>query len=330
MGNATGALSKIGAFTETAYNTTPGTPNGRLVAAQQFSLRANEDRENDPTLSGFRGMTRSVAGTRTVSGAAQLSLAPETIGFWLAHLIGKPTVSGTGPYTHSFAVDPTGAGALPAGMLFEVDYGAGITAPGRYVRYSGCRINQAVFDFPTKGFPSAQIDVLGADFDATAVAPLDATLTDTGHSAWSAKQIVAEFDDGALQICLDALKITIGNDLDADRYCVGNGGVRHDLPEGFFQVSGEASAYFDTADLMNKALDDTDGKIVITLSRGDGLGSAGNESLVLTIPHLVFAANTPPIDGPRGLKLQANFTGHRTTGEIAVTAVLKNALSTVY
>jgi hypothetical protein len=330
MGNATGALSKIAAFTETTYNTTPGTPDGRLLAVQQFGVRSNEARDSDPTLSGFRGQVRSVAGKRDVAGQVQISLAPESLGFWLTHLIGKPTDSGTGPYTHSFAVNPGGAGALPAGMLFEVDYGAGIATPGRYVRYSGCRVNQAVLDFPANGIPSAQLDILGANFDATPSAPLDSTLTDTGHKAWSAKHIALSFDAGALTANVESLKVTLGNDLDADRYTVGGAGVRHDLPEGFFIASGDMVVFFDSAAVMNKALSDTDVALVITLTRGDGLGSAGNESLVLTIPALVFEANTAPVDGPKGLKLTTKFTAHRTTGEVGITAVLKNALATIY
>lgn len=331
MGNATGALTKIAAFTEDTYNTTPAVPDGRLIAVQSFGLRSNEARATDPTLSGFRGQVRSVADKRDNAGPIVVSIAPEDIGFWLAHLIGTPTTTGSGPYTHSFAVDPSGAGALPAGVLFETDYGSGIATPGRYVRYSGSRMNQGTFAFPAAGGPATlSMDWMGADFDATAVAALDATLTDTGHSAWSAKQIALEFDDGALEVCMESLSVVMGNDLDADRYCVGNQGVRHDLPEGFFVCTGSSTTYFDTADLMNKALADEDAKIKITLSRGDGLGTAGNESLVITIPLAVFTANTPAIDGPKGLKLGADFTAHRSTGEIGITAVLKNALATVF
>lgn len=326
----TGALAKIAAFTETAYNTTPGTPDGRLLAVQSFGLRANEARDTDPTISGFRGQVRSVAGRRDVSGAVGIALSPQQIGFWLAHILGKPTTTGIGPYTHSYSVAQSGANALPAGMLFEVDYGSGIATPGRYVRYSGCRVNQATLQFPSSGFPTAQIDVLGADFDASATTPLDATLTDNGHSAWSADQIVLQIDGGAIEVCFESLSITLGNDLDAEQYCVGNGGVRHKLPEGFMIATGEGVTFFDTPALMNKALADTDAALVITLSRGDGLGTANNESLVITIPNVVFAANTPPIEGPRGVRFQGNFTAHRTSGEIGITAVLKNTLATVY
>ncbi len=329
MGNATGALTRIAAFTETDYDTPPVVPDGRLIAVQSFGLRAAEARETDPTLSGFRGQSRSTAGRRDVSGTILVSIAPQTIGLWLAHVIGRPVTTGAGPYTHTFAVDPNGAGALPAGLMFETDYGAGITAPGRYVRYNGVRINQGTFQFPSSGPPTLSMDALGANFSAAATTPLDATLTDAGHSAWSAKQIALEFDDGALSVCMESLSVVMGNDLDADRWCVGNGGTRHDLPEGSFIVTGQAVQFFDTPALMNKALSDADAKIKVTLTRGTGLGTAGNESLVITIPLAVFEANTPAVDGPKGLKLQANFTAHRGVGEIGVTAVLKNALATV-
>lgn len=329
MGNATGALTRITAFTETDYNTPPAAPDGKLIAVQSFGLRAAEARETDPTLSGFRGQSRSTAGRRDVSGAILVSIAPQTIGLWLAHLIGRPVTTGAGPYTHTFAVDPNGPGALPAGLMFETDYGVGITAPGRYVRYNGVRLNQGTFQFPSSGPPTLSMDALGANFGAAATTPLDATPTDAGHSAWSAKQIALEFDDGALQVCMESLSLVMGNDLDADRWCVGNGGTRHDLPEGSFIVTGQSVQFFDTPALMNKALSDADAKIKVTLTRGTGLGTAGNESLVITIPLAVFEANTPAVDGPKGLKLQANFTAHRGVGEIGVTAVLKNALATV-
>lgn len=331
MGNVTGALTRIIGWNETTWNTTPGTPSARLIPVVSFGLRANEERETDPTLSGYRGQQRSSAGKREVSGAIAITVAPETIGFWLANLIGAPTTTGaSAPYTHTFEVDPTGAGALPVGMGFEVDYGAGISGAGRYIVYSGVRINQMTLNLPANGNITAQIDVLGANFDADNVASLDATPTDTGHNVWKAQKAEVVFDAGALSVCLESLQVTLGNDLDPDRWCVGHGGIRHDLPEGQFIASGQAVAYFDSAALMNKALNDTDAALVITLTKGTGAGTAGNEELEITIPALVFAANTPAVDGPRGLKLQADFTAHRTIGEVGVTAVLKNALATVY
>lgn len=331
----TGALSRIVGFTETQYNQTPSPANGRILPIQNFQLRANEARDTDPTLSGYRGSVRSVTGRREVSGAVLVTVAPESIGWWLTHVLGRPqtTSLGGGVYQHVFTVNRTGANSLPEGALFEVDYGPGITTPGRYVRYSGCKCNQATLALPNSGFPTLNMDWLGANYDASANAPLDGSASDPGHSGWSAKQITAWVlgpDGYPLMVCFDSLNMTFGNGLDADQWCVGNGGVRHALPPGLVVAGGNAVAHFDDPALMNQMLTDTDVEIEVELKKGSGDGTPGNEHLTWTVPAAVFEANTPPIDGPNGLRLQANFTAHRTSGEIGVSATLINSLASVY
>lgn len=328
MGNVTGALSTVTGWKETTWNTTPGTPDARRIPLVTFGLDDKSERETDPTLSGYRGQQRSTEGRTDVGGPITAVAAPEDIGFWLAQLFGMPTTTGAGPYEHAFEVDPLGANALPAGVGFEVDYGAGISGAGRYQVYSGCRLNQLTMAIPANGHVNLTMDMVGAKCDGDNVASLDASPTDSGHNAWKAQSVVWQFGD-SLEVCLESANLVFGNDLDVDRYCVGNNGERHDLPEGQFIASGSGVAYFDNAALMNKAVSDTDSSLVVTLTKGTGLGTAGNESLVITIPALVFSKQKPPIDGPRGLKLPFTFTAHRTTGEVAITALLKNALATV-
>lgn len=326
MAQVRGTAVKVIGFTETTFNTVPGTPDGEVLYFQQFGVGASEDRVSDPTLSGgARGEVRSVADKRDVQGSVPITLAPQSLGFWLKHAIGLPVTSGLGPYTHTFAV----ANGLPPGALFDLDFGAAITGAGRFVRYSGCRISRAQFSFPATGLQTASFDVRGAGVDATAVAALDATPTDPGHTAWSAKNLALVFDAGATVVKAESASVTWDNDLDDSVFAVGDQGTRSELPEGLAKVSGQIAAFFTSAALMNKALADTDVSLVITLSRGDGLGSAGNESLAITIPSLVFAVKTPAVDGPRGLKFTSDFTAHRTSGELAVTAVLKNARATI-
>ena len=50
---------------------------------------------------------------------------------------------------------------------------------------------------------------------------------------------------------------------------------------------------------------------------------------MILIPALVFATTTPVVTGPKGVSLQATFTGHRTVGEIGVTATLKTPIATI-
>lgn len=329
MSQVSGANVKFAGWTESAYNTTPGTPVGNLLYVHNFALKLDEARDQDPTISGYRGEQRPVPGRRDVSGNVTVTPAPESIGFWLKHAIGTPVTTGAGPYVHTFTVASSGATALPAGMGFEVDFSSRISTPGRFLVYSGCRIAKSTFNFPVSGVPTVTFELKGANMDADNSATLDGTLTDNGHTGWGVKNITLVFDDGALSVCAESLSVTIDNDLDDSQFCIGNSGVRHALPEGFSRWSGAMTSWFDTAALMNKALADTNLKAVVALTRGDGLGTLGNESLTLTIPVAVLVPTSPAIEGPKGLKLVANFSAFREATELACTAVLKNAISSI-
>lgn len=329
MPQATGAKSRVIAVTETTFNTVPGVVDAERLHIRTFTVEPDVPREQDPTISGFRGQPRGVLGRNNVTGNVQVTLAPESIGIWLKHLIGTPTTTGAGPYTHTFQVGEV-ALALPAGITFEQDFGAAIAVPGRYLRYSGCRINQGTFQFSSaNALQTASFDLLGTSFDNTAVASIDDTPTDPGHAGWGLGNVSLTLDGGATQVCLESLDMVWNNDLDADLFCINNGGTRHDLPEGFAIVTGSGVAQFDTPALLNKAWNDEDLALQVTLSRGDGLGTAGNESLVITIPLSSMDKFGVPINGPRGLKQNFNWVAHRGVGELGITAVLKNARATI-
>jgi len=51
--------------------------------------------------------------------------------------------------------------------------------------------------------------------------------------------------------------------------------------------------------------------------------------LTFTIPSGAFEIATPTIPGPKGITVQANFSAHRTSGELGITAVLLSPLATV-
>ncbi|MGH8083872.1 MAG: phage tail tube protein [Lysobacter sp.] len=331
MPQATGATTKILGLTEDTFNAVPAVPDAQVLYVRTFELNYNAPREQDPTLAGgFRGQLRGVEGRSDVSGSAAVSMAPQSIGFWLKHLIGAPTTTGAGPYVHTFAVGE-GALAIPPGIMFEQDFSDRIATPGRFIDWNGNRIESAQFVFNT-GAPAqvATFNIRGAGIPSTPAVTIDATPSDAGHSAWVVGNISLVLDDGALEVCIESLTLNWNNNLDTDLYCLNNGGQRHALPEGDLAITGEGVAQFDTPALMLKAFADEDLKVVVTLSRGDGLGTAGNESLAITIPLSSMSKSVPPVNGPRGLKQPFNFVAHRVGGaEIGVNMVLKNELATV-
>lgn len=329
MPQATGALSKVLGMTQAAIRDISD-PDAEILYIRTFELADNQPLENDPTLAGgFRGNLRGQRSRVDASGSATVSIAP-SIAFWLKHLIGKPTTTGAGPYTHTFQVGG-GANALPAAALFEIDYSSRIAAPGRYVRFQDVRIESAAFAFSTANpFQQATFNLRGAARKALPEDPIDASPTDPGHAAWGVANLALLLDNGATEVCVETLNLNWNNDLDTDLYCLNDGGVRHDLPEGSVSIGGDGVAQFDTPALLAKAVADTSLALKLTFSRGDGLGSSGNESLVITVPLSVIEAPTPGITGPRGLKQNFTFQAYRSGGsEIGVTAVLKCPRATI-
>ena len=328
MADVRGSNVVIQMVPETAYKT-PGT-TGEQLSVVSCGVVPRQPRVDSNTLSGKRGRARSVTGAKEVAGPVQVEIAPEDIGLILKHLIGAPTTTGVGPYTHTFQPAASGANALPIGFTLQYNYGSAVASASQFLRLNGCRFSQGTFNFTPNGLQTLQLDAMGADWSQSST-DLDSTPVVLGHTNFESVNLAVVLGGGSpLNVCFSALSLTINNDLDGDKYCVGAGGVRDGLPEGFAVVTGQATMFFDHEDVIDTLLSGTDTELDITLSRGDGLGSAGNESLVLHIGDLVFEKTAPPVDGPRGLRVQANFTAHRVgTSEIDFTAVLKNAISAI-
>lgn len=328
MSMVRGTAVKTQIVPETTFKT-PGA-TGEQLSVVSIGVVPDQQRVQSATLSGFRGQARSVAGQNNVSGPISIELAPEDVGIYLKHLIGAPTTTGAGPYTHVFTPASSGANALPVGFTVQYDYGAAIASASRFLRLNGCRISQGTFNFTPNGTQTLQLDVMGSQFSQSNT-DLDATPVVLGHTNWEAVNLTVVVGGGSPKdLCFNSLSLTFNNDLDPDVFCISGGGVRDSLPEGFVNITGQGVLFFDDEDVIDMILSGADTEIKVTLSRGNGLGSAGNESLEINLANIVFNKTAPPVEGPRGLRVNASFTAHRVGSvEIAATATLKNAMATI-
>lgn len=324
-----GSNVRLIGVTDATYGTPPASPSTLVLPFVQNNVKADQTRDTDQTITGFRGMVRSVAGARKVAGTMQLNAAAQTIGFWLKHLLGAPTsTTATGVTTHVFQPSFAGATVLPPSFTMEEDMGADFTAASRYVRYLGCRIASAAISISPSGFMQFNPTIAGSDFLLSAT-PLDASPTDTGHAAFTTLTAALVFAGGSVVLDSAKVDLAINNNLDENTYVVGGGGKRGDLPEGMISVSGTIDTLLKDDSLLTLGLTDTDTSLVLTLQNGTGAGTAGNEQLVITIPALVFGVNTPVVPGPKGLHLAGAFDSFRTTGETGVTFTLKTPIATI-
>lgn len=326
MPQATGALTKVVGFTQPAIRQLDDPVVAETLYIRTLDYNANQPLEPDPTLAGgYRGQQRGARGRVAGTGSAVVTIGT-SIGFWLKHLVGQPTTTGaSAPYTHTFQVGD-GANALPAALGIERDYSARIAVPGRYVRDTDLRIASAAFALSTASpTQQATFNLVGAALRDLPDDPIDDTPDDYGHSAFALSGLSLVLDDGATEVCIETLNLNWDNDLDTDLYCLNDGGLRHDMPEGQVSITGDGVGQFDSPALMTKAQNDENLKLVVTFNRGTGAGTSGNEQLVITIPLSTIETNSPGITGPRGIKQNFNFIAYRAAGaEVGVTMVLKS------
>lgn len=231
----------------------------------------------------------------------------------------------TGSYEHVFT-----AGALPVGLGVEVNYGTDIASAYRWMQFLGLRVSQLRLQMTPSGFIQATFSVRGASFNNIAGATLDASPDDFGHTAMSMRSVSTITEGAATATNITSLNIQIDNDLDDSNRVIGGGGVRGSLPEGFCNVSGTVEALFNSATLLNKALNGTESSLVLPVVKGTGNGTAGNEYFAIRLPRYLYEAATPPINGPRGVRTSFNLNAHRpSTGELDLELVLRNTRATV-
>ncbi|MDQ2069317.1 phage tail tube protein [Natronospira bacteriovora] len=320
MGNkqARGYRTKVVAYEQDTLSQIPDPADGHRLFFRTFGVRGQQDLEESETLRGVRGRAEPDLGNKNVAGPMVGEVDAANIGLLLKHLFGEVSTTGAGPYEHEFTVNQEG---FEKSLLLEKDHGSVISGSGRVERYLGCRVSTAEFNLPRNGYPTINWDFLGAAHTLNET-PLDTDPTDTGFTPFTAFRAGLQMNDQPLANITE-LRATLSNDLDDDQYVVGGEGERVDIPEGWFLVSGQITARFTSADLLQKAIDGDTVRIVASLSRGDGSGSAGNEFFELDLEKLRFQRNSPEIDGPRGVQITLDFQGFQD-GSALAKAVLKN------
>lgn len=322
MPQARGSQAVFAIYDETTYGVNPGVPAGQKLYLTRFGVRSSQNLIDDDTLTSNRARNEPGVGNIDVSDGLAMVLSAQSLGKPLKHLLGAVATTGAGPYVHVLT-----PGDLPAGFILEKDHGANIAGSGRFEYFNGCKFAGAKFNFPREGLCTASFDVKGAK-STLAAAALDAALDDYGHTGFSAFEATV-LEGGASIATVTAAEIDYSNDLDEEGYALGGAGVRRALSEGFAVVKGSITAMFEDASLLTKAINRTQSSLRITLTRGNGLGSAGNESIEFLVNQLKYERTSPPIEGPRGVFITLPFTAYRSGATAPMTVTLKNAVATL-
>ncbi|OHD22463.1 MAG: hypothetical protein A2Y38_25000 [Spirochaetes bacterium GWB1_59_5] len=309
---------------ETVYKTDPVTPDAQLIYLSSESISLSRPNESSDVMrGGNRNPTKPARGLDDVSGDIQTELQAY-IGKLYKGVLGSSTSSGLGPYTHTIQIGT----ALPS-FLIERKY----PTLGKYFKYNGCKFGKLSMDVTNKGFQKITFSVSGAK-ETVGAAAFDSTPTDLGKVSFDGRSIMVIEEGGVASAVISkitGLSIDNGLDLGDDNYVLGGDGSRDSIPDGYVRVTGTVHALFKDLTLYNKAINGTESSIRVKYSNGDGLGSAGNESLELKIPELVYSPKTPAVAGPKGILVELPFESYyeNAAEATALKMILMNTQATL-
>jgi hypothetical protein len=303
----------------------PASPDGKVIPFSNNGLNHSRSKNQSNIITGNRGKPKSTLSNIDAGGNVVTEIAPEWVGYLFKHLLGNVVTTGADPYTHTFTpvdVDTD----LPTSML-EDDHGGAITT-GRYDWYNGCVLKELAIEVDSNNVSITPVFVCRTHSESDT--PLDATPTDLGHTAFSGFE--ASIKEGGTLVAdrIKSMSLTISNDTDDEiGFVLSNGGARSVIPKGALMVSGSIKALFMDKSLLTKAKNNTDSSLELILSRGTGDGSAGNESISISLPNLTYNETGAPTPGSQGVEISLDFETHRDATSEGVEIVLKNQLATL-
>lgn len=309
---------------ETVYKTDPATPDMQLIYLSSESISLSRPNESSDVMrGGNRNPTKPARGLDDVSGDISTELQAY-LGRLYKGVLGSSTTSGTSPYTHTIKIGAT----LPS-FVIERKY----PTLAKFFKYNGCKFGKLSMDVTNKGFQKITFSVSGAK-ETIGDAAFDSTPTDLGKVSFDGRSISVIEEGGApcaVLTKITGLTIDNGLDLSDDNYVLGGDGSRDSIPDGYVKVTGTAHALFKDLDLYNKALNGTESSIRVKYANGDGLGSAGNESLEMKLSELVYSPKTPPISGPKGIMAELPFEAYYegAAEASAIQLILMNTQATI-
>jgi len=319
MAQALGSLGQILIQEETTFKTTP-TADAKLLYFTDESLTLKRNLHSSASIRGNRNPVKPSRGNVDVSGdiSMQLQAFPGLV--WKA-VLGSVSTTGTGPYVHTFSI-----GSSVPSLVVE----KGFTDINQYFLYNGCKINSCSLSFTTEGFQMVKFSVIGAK-ETTSSSSYDATPTNNGEQNFDGFAVSTIEEGGSSIGIVNALDITIENNIDGNSYVIKGSGERYSLPVGKVKVTGTIKALFEDLTLYNKAINSTETSIKIAFTNGTGDGSAGNEYIEFYIPELIYSPQAPEISGETGVLVTLPFEAYydNSTEATAIQIVLKNTEPTI-
>lgn len=276
---------------ETSYAVDPSPFVAIQMPFLSESLSGSRAQNVSEVINGRRDPSRPFEGNKDVQGDITVPIDKRYFGYWLKAILGVPTTSGVGPYTHVFKIN---SDDCQPSMVIEKQM---LDIP-RYFKYTGVKIKTMSINFGGDGELTATFSMAGQNVSDSGTS-IDAS--PTTHTYEQFRQFDGVLNEGgSASGDFISLSMTIDAGLDESVFTIGNEGTRGSLPDGKYSISGQANTVFDSMTLYNKAKNTTESSIAVVLTRGA-------HSLTIDMGEIEYALQDPKIANAQGVVANFDF-----------------------
>jgi hypothetical protein len=233
-------------------------------------------------------------------------------GYWLKLLLGAPTTTGTGPYTHTYV---SGALALPS-MAIEI----GLPDVPSYGMNFGVRANSMSIQMQRSGLLNATMGLI-AQGETRSASSGAGTPSEAAIERFS--QAIGEINRNGVALGnVVSAELTYSNNLDKVEVIRPDGRIE-DADPAMVAATGNVVVRFANTTLLDQAIDGT----ACELSFGWEIDA--DRSLLFTLHEVYLPRPKLPVSGPGGIQATFAFQAARDPAlNKTITAVLVNDVAT--
>lgn len=307
MARAYGANAQLLGKFETVYGTPP---SGNYIKFPFVStdLGSEQGLIASDLLGQGRDPSQPIRDVIRVEGNVVVPVDLRNFGHWLKALLGAPTTTGTGPYTHTFA---SGAASLPS-IALEV----GMPEVPIFFTEAGVRVNSAQMTFARSGAANATLNCIAqGETDAGVTGggtPTTASLTRFNQFQASIKK------DGVQLGNVTGAQLTYSNNLERIETIRSDGKIDGADPT-IAALTGNIEVRFADTTLIDAATDNTPLELAFAYTID------ADKSLTFTAHEVYLPKPKLAISGPGGVQATFDWQAAKATSPARMlTVVLKN------
>lgn len=307
MAHQKGSTAKVAVGFEAAFKTPASA--GFVMPFLTSGMSGDQARNKSAVIQEGRNPRAPFLGNKDAKGPLVVPVDTVAMLYWLKAMFGAAAVTGSGPYVHAYKIGDD----MPS-ITFEHRYPQ-LDTP-KYEQFYGCKVASAGFSFGDGNAELvANLQLLGADFSIED-APFDAAATVVPQAKVYNSQ--ASFQEGGAAYALARrVDLNVNFGLDETQFTIGGGGTRRSIPEGAVEIGGEVEAVFESTALLEKAENDMESSLVVTVTGG------ASSVFELQLQEIKYARRSPGIQTPAGLVVTLGFEAYFEDGSEASAIVAR-------